>query len=165
MDALIILRRAWDAGLRVEAVGDKLMVRGPKRAEAVVMLLAAHKTEVLAVLSPAAIDVCRWRVRFASRAMEWLLGDRDWKAAKLLAWSDLENEWHELHGQRWPWWQCAGCDAPIGGSQTLDLPDGNRVHLDPIHCLIRFGRRWRGEAQIALITLGLKPPDFEEGQL
>ena len=47
MDALIILRRAWDAGLRVKAVGDKLMVRGPKRAEAVVMLLAAHKTEVL----------------------------------------------------------------------------------------------------------------------
>ena len=56
MDALIVLRRARDAGLRVEAAGDKLMVRGPKRADAVVKLLAEHKAEVLAVLSPAPID-------------------------------------------------------------------------------------------------------------
>ena len=52
MDALIVLSRARDAGLKVEAVGDKLMVRGPKRAEAVVKLLAQHKAEVLAALSP-----------------------------------------------------------------------------------------------------------------
>ena len=79
MDALIVLRRARDAGLRVEAAGDKLMVRGPKRAEAVVKLLAEHKAEVLAVLSPAPIDERCWHERFTAKAFEWLLGDRDWK--------------------------------------------------------------------------------------
>src|SRR5262249_39569668 len=52
MDALTLLLRARDVGLRVEAAGGKLMVRGPKRAEAVVRLLAEHKAEVLAALTP-----------------------------------------------------------------------------------------------------------------
>ena len=50
MDALALLHRAQEVGLRVEPVGDKLLVRGPKRAEPVVKLLAEHKAEVLAVL-------------------------------------------------------------------------------------------------------------------
>jgi hypothetical protein len=68
-------------------------------------------------------------------------------------------------GKRWPTWQCAGCDAPIGGSQALNLPDGNRVHFEPIDCLIRFGERWRGDASAALIALGLEPPRLDGGQL
>jgi hypothetical protein len=51
MDAVTLLRRAKDAGLRVEQLGDKLVVRGPKRAEKFVKLLAKHKLEVLAALS------------------------------------------------------------------------------------------------------------------
>ena len=51
MDGLSLLRRARDAGLRVEAAGDKLLIRGPKRAEPVVKLLAEHKPEVLAALA------------------------------------------------------------------------------------------------------------------
>jgi hypothetical protein len=51
MDSLVLLRQARDAGLRVEAAGDKLLIRGPKRAEQVVKLLAEHKAEVLAVLT------------------------------------------------------------------------------------------------------------------
>jgi hypothetical protein len=51
MDGLTLLRRARDAGLRVEASGDKLLIRGPKRAEPVVKLLAEHKAEVLASLA------------------------------------------------------------------------------------------------------------------
>jgi hypothetical protein len=78
--------------------------------------------------------------------------------AKRLAWGDLENDWHHQHGKRCPSWQCAGCDAPIGGSQALNLPDGNRVHLEPIDCLIRFGKRWRGAAREALVASGLEPP-------
>jgi hypothetical protein len=163
MDALIVLSRARDAGLKVEAVGDKLMVRGPKRAEAVVKLLAQHKAEVLAALSPPIGSW--WRERFAGKAVQWFVGDRDWDAAKRLAWGDLENEWHHQHGRRCPSWQCAGCDAPIGGSQALNLPDGNRVHFEPIDCLIRFGKRWRGDASKALIALGLKPPRLDGGQL
>ena len=36
MDGLTLLRRAQAAGLRVEAVGSELRIRGPKQAEAVV---------------------------------------------------------------------------------------------------------------------------------
>jgi hypothetical protein len=41
---------------------------------------------------------------------------------------------------------------------VLNLPDGNRVHFEPIDCLIGFGQRWRSDAQAALLSLGLKPP-------
>jgi hypothetical protein len=80
-----------------------------------------------------------------------------------LAWGDLQNEWHRVHGLRWPASQCAGCDAPIGGLRTLDLPDGNRVHFEPIDCLINFGNRWRSAANTALIGLGLEPPHSDGG--
>src|SRR5262245_24084320 len=80
MDAVALLRRAQEVGLRVEPIGDKLLVRGPKRAEAVVDLLAAHKAEVLAALAPASTSKCtdqdaavaateagRWRDRLATQ--------------------------------------------------------------------------------------------------
>ena len=173
MDAVALLRRAQEVGLRVEPIGDKLLVRGPKRAEAVVELLAAHKAEVLAALAPSSTSQCtdqdaavagtearRWRDRLATRIVDWFQGDRGWEEARRLAWGDLENEWHELHGRRWPSWQCAGCNAPIGGSQALNLPDGNRVHFEPIDCLIRFGKRWRGDASEPLGRIGARttPP-------
>ena len=159
MDALTLLYRARDLGLRVEAAGGKLMVRGPKRAEAVVRLLAEHKAEVLAALMPrpaGASEAAYWKGRFTARSFEWLQGERGWEAARQLAWGDLQNEWHELYGRRWPHWQCAGCDAPISGREALCLPDGNRVHSEPIDCLIDFGRRWRSEASAGLVALGLE---------
>jgi hypothetical protein len=163
MDALALLHRAKEVGLCVEPMGDTLLIRGPKRAEAVVRLLAEHKAEVLAALSPSI--AIWWRERFTAKAVQWFVGGRDWDAAKRLAWGDLENDWHGQHGKRCPSWQCAGCDAPIGGSLVLNLPDGNRVHLDPIGCLIRFGKRWRGDASEALVALGLEPPRLDGGQL
>ena len=178
MDAVALLRRAQEVGLRVEPMGDRLVVRGPKRAEAVVELLTAHKAEVLAALAPASTSKCtdrdaavagtearRWRDRLATRIVDWFQEDRGWQEARRLAWGDVENEWHELHGRRWPSWQCAGCNAPLGGSQALNLPDGNRVHFELIDCLIRFGKRWRGDASEALVALGLEPPRLDGGQL
>jgi hypothetical protein len=165
MDALALLHRAQEVGLRIEPMGEKLLVRGPKRAEAVVKLLAEHKAEVLAALSPSFVDASWWRERFAAKAVQWFVGDRDWDAAKRLACGDLENEWHYQHGKRWPTWQCAGCDAPISGWQALNLPDGNRVHFEPIDCLIRFGKRWRGAACEALVAFGLEPPGLGGDQL
>jgi hypothetical protein len=159
MDALALLLRARDVGLRVEAAGGKLTVRGPKRAEAVVRLLAEHKAEVLAALTPrpaGATEAAYWKERFTARTFEWLRAERGWEAAKRLAWGDLQNEWHALHGRRWPNWQCAGCDGAISGRRALDLPDGNRVHLEPIDCLINFGRRWRDAANTGLGALGLE---------
>jgi hypothetical protein len=51
MDGLTLLQSARDAGLRVEAAGDKLLIRGPKHAEPVVRLIAEHKAMVLAALA------------------------------------------------------------------------------------------------------------------
>ena len=172
MDAVALLHRAQEAGLRVEPMGDKLLVRGPKRAEAVVKLLEAHKGEVLAALALGAstseradqesatdnTEARRWRDRLATRIVDWFHGDRGWEEARRLAWGDVEIEWHELQGRRWPSWQCAGCNAPLGGSRALNLPDGNRVHFEPIDCLIRFGKRWCGDASEALVAFGLEPP-------
>jgi hypothetical protein len=47
----MLLRRAHDAGLRVKPVGGQLLVHGPRRAEPLVRLLAAHKAEVMAALT------------------------------------------------------------------------------------------------------------------
>jgi hypothetical protein len=106
-----------------------------------------------------------WRDLFTNRTFEWCLGERDRERAKRLAWGDLENEWHHQHGKRWPAWQCAGCEKPIGGLAALDLPDGNRVHFEPIDCLIRFGKRWRGDARKAFLAFGLEPPNLDGDQL
>ena len=57
MDALSLLARAHKAGLAVAIAGDKLVVRGPQRAEPVVRLLAVHKPAVMAAL------VADWRAR------------------------------------------------------------------------------------------------------
>jgi hypothetical protein len=76
-------------------------------------------------------------------------------SAKRLAWENLANEWHKKHGRRWPTWQCAGCGEPLAGREAISLPDGNRVHTEPINCMIDFGRRWRNEAKTALISLGV----------
>jgi hypothetical protein len=37
------------------------------------------------------------------------------------------------------------------------------VHFEPIDCLTRFGKRWRGEASEALVALGLEPPRLDGG--
>lgn len=103
--------------------------------------VAAKAKEHIKTTAPR--DAVWWRRRFAMRTFQWSLGDRGWDEAKELAWGDLQNEWHSMHGRRWPTWECAACGAPIGGVKSLDLPDGNRVHLEPIDCLIMFGRRWR----------------------
>jgi hypothetical protein len=54
MDGLTLLRHARDAGLRVEAAGDKLLIRGPKGAEPLVKLLAKYKADVLEALGAGA---------------------------------------------------------------------------------------------------------------
>ena len=169
MDGLTLLRRARDAGLAVVAAGDKLVIRGPKRAEPVARLLIDHKPEVMAALVPAELpapetgecnrDPAWWRRHYLVRAINWeLSGARPASRARGIAWGELLNEWHRRHGSRVQQWQCAGCDAPIGGLESLTLSEGSRVHLDRLDCLLSFGERWRGEATAGLRALGLDPP-------
>ena len=54
---MMLLERAWQAGLRACAEGDKLVVRGPKHAAELAEQLLEHKTEVLALLQQP--PVCR----------------------------------------------------------------------------------------------------------
>jgi hypothetical protein len=164
MDGVELLHRARDAGLRITVSGNTLNITGPRQAEPVVRLLAQHKAKVLAALR-AKNEPSYWQERFTARTFEWFHGNRNWAAARRIAWGDLENDWHNLHGRRWPAWQCAGCEKPIGGLAAIDLPDGNRIHFEPIDCLVRFGRRWRGKADAALAALGLLPPDAGDGRV
>jgi hypothetical protein len=52
MDGMTLLRRAHEAGLNVATEGDKLVIRGPRRAESVARLLIEHKPKVMAALTP-----------------------------------------------------------------------------------------------------------------
>jgi hypothetical protein len=51
MDALNLLAKARAAALTVRAEGDQLVISGPKRAEAVALLLLKHKAAVMAALA------------------------------------------------------------------------------------------------------------------
>jgi hypothetical protein len=51
MDGLALLRRAQDAGLRLEVADTALKITGPKEAEPLVRLLAEHKAQVLEALT------------------------------------------------------------------------------------------------------------------
>jgi hypothetical protein len=50
MDGMTLLQEARAAGLAVNVEGDKLVIRGPRRAEAVAMRLLKYKPDVLAAL-------------------------------------------------------------------------------------------------------------------
>lgn len=52
MDGLTLLRDARAAGLSVRAEGERLVIRGPRRAEPVVHVLIAHKRDIMAALAP-----------------------------------------------------------------------------------------------------------------
>jgi hypothetical protein len=98
-----------------------------------------------------------WRARHREAQAYWSAFHSASEAAQL-AWGEIGSHWHMQHGTRVPQWQCAGCGAPIGGLPALDLADGNRVHLDQLDCLLRFGERCRRAATRALVELGLQPP-------
>jgi hypothetical protein len=51
MDALTLLQQARAAGLTVRAQGDRLCIRGPRRAEALARRPLDHKAAVLAALA------------------------------------------------------------------------------------------------------------------
>lgn len=65
MDGLTILREARDAGLHVSAVGNRLVVKGPRRLEAIAKTLIAQKPSVLEALAGER-DIA-WRIEAMSR--------------------------------------------------------------------------------------------------
>jgi hypothetical protein len=119
--------------------------------------LAEHKSEILTALA----EATSWRARHGEALAHWSALHPATEAARL-AWAEIEDRWHRLHGTRAPQGECAGCRLPIGGRAALGLTDGNRVHLaDSLDCLLAFGERWRREASDGQIALGLNPPAEE----
>jgi hypothetical protein len=170
-----LLDRLAAIGAVVKPEGDRLILcagQEPIPGELVSGLRRAkgHILARLNALDQAPSDGCSdvsdvfsgrsWHRHFAIRTIHWRLSGRRSKAdAGQLAYGELLDEWRKSHGRRWPAWQCAGCDGPIGGLSTLLLADEYRVHFgEEQECLIRFGRRWRGEAVAALRAIGLDAP-------
>lgn len=176
MDALTLLRQAQDVGLHVEPPGDKLLVRGPRRAESVVKLLATHKAEVLALLaqapdaptaiaggdSPAAAPSW-WRGFFEERTAHRQYDGGYWRSeAEQLAFGEAILEWHRRHGAAADRQRCAGCGEVLPKETGLILADGASVHFGctrGANCLFYCGANWHGAAVAALHELGLDPPD------
>jgi hypothetical protein len=115
--------------------------------------IAQHSSSDRAVRTPA-VD---WRARHREALTHWSASHTADEAARL-AWGEMQDRWHRLHGARVPEWQCVGCGEPIGGLAALTLGDGSRLHLDKLDCLLSFGERWRNEATAGLRALGLDPP-------
>lgn len=142
------------AGGTIRRDGDTIELAAPTPlAPELVARIRAAKPALLSVLD----DAPDWHRRHDEALVYWsaLHGPEE---AALLTWGELQNRWHRLHGQRFPGWQCAGCGDPIGGVAALDMADGNRVHLDGLDCLIRYGERWRGDAVTGSRALGIYPP-------
>jgi hypothetical protein len=152
-----LLDRLKQLGATLSAEGDRLIVRAGSQAVPgpLITELRQSKSEVLEAISSTNPEAQFWAGRLLVLTRDWSAGNRGLDSAAKLARENLINEWHAKHGKRTPAWQCAGCGKPIAGVDSIRLPDGNRVHLEPIDCMIDFGRRWRNEAKTALVSLGV----------
>jgi hypothetical protein len=145
------------AGGTIHRDGDTIELAAPvPLTNDLVDRIRAAKPLLLAALD----DFPEWEARHKDALAHWCRLGFPEKAAQL-AWGSLQNRWHREYGKRFPVWQCAGCGELIGGVPALTMIDGNRVHLDDIDCLIRYGQHWRGEATEALLAIGLQPPAGE----
>jgi hypothetical protein len=161
----------------VQAEGDTLVIRGPKRAEPVARLLLDHKLNVLAALAPrrheatncdaSAAERASWRDKYSARIVHWFRhGQRPWEEADFLAFGEMVLEWHRRYGTRRDPRRCAACgdDLPDDSGLTVDR-EGVRVHLDAVRgiaCIIAYGTRWRGASVAGLHAVGIEPPAWFE---
>ena len=149
MDGVTLLQKAHAVGLTVAAAGDRLVIRGPRQAEAVARLLVDHKPEVMRALHNGAatpIDAGsrtdtagRWREQYRERAAARVRsGHYSPPLAERLAYGECIEDWLAAHPASVFRSDCAGCGAPLSGG--LDLPDGARVHFQPHQdsCLVAW---------------------------
>ena len=77
MDGMILLKEAQAAGLKIEAIGNTLRIRGPKRAEPIARQLLKNKQAVLAELkrdTDVTLEVPCWDPETAA-LIHWFLNE------------------------------------------------------------------------------------------
>ena len=160
MDAVMLLRRAQEAGLRVRTNGSNIVVRGPKKAYPVVELLAAHKANVLAFLRStgdgwSAED---WQAYFDERAgIAEFDGGLSREDAEALAFNTCITEWLNRNPASSPAGYCAGC-GELETESTAVLPFGTEpgthawLHSE---CWQAWYAKRRNQAVAALRRMGI----------
>jgi hypothetical protein len=159
MRAEELIAAVYAAGGTIRGDGDMIELAAPRPLSPdLVARIRGAKPALLSALGEAP----KWRACHREALAYWGALHPAEEAAQI-AWGEIVDRWHRLHGERAPEWQCAGCGEPIDGFEELTLGDDNRVHLgDSLDCLLSFGDRWRREATTGLQALGLdRPPEFK----
>lgn len=129
MDGLILLARARAAGLQVEADGDQLRVRGPRRHDSLVREVLASKSEVLAALDrrrppaarPDTVPVPGWFIRGEPYRRGG--GDVVVRGPGRSCWACGSTRWWRRPGARS--WICPTCHPP--GVEPFEWSDAEDV--------------------------------------
>jgi hypothetical protein len=176
-----LLDRLAAIGATIEPKGDHLLLRAGTEAVPAELVRRVRdlKRDVLAALTRAqrastpvnrdrmdTAEAWSWHEWQAARIVHWFGGGHPWDESQRLAFGELILAWHGRHGALPDPGRCAGCDDEFPGEGGLVVDrDGARVHFDGsrgVHCIIAFGRRWRGAAVAGLRALGLDPPEAFE---
>ncbi len=81
MDGLTLLRTAAAAGLSVRLDGERLVIRGPRSADAVAKLLIAEKPAVVAALQMTPATVCNHTLHHDDAGTTWSTVQRNGRMA------------------------------------------------------------------------------------
>jgi hypothetical protein len=115
MNASEVLDVARAAGLNLAVDGADLVLESSDPPPAVLDLVRVHKAEIIAAITAAShasqetddavVDWCDWyEERVAIRRFD---GGYNREEAARLAWSEAEDRWHRMHGERIPRDPCA----------------------------------------------------------
>jgi hypothetical protein len=149
-----LLASIGQAGGTIRRYGDKIELAAPAPlAPELIARIRAAKPALLAMLD----NPSDWQRRYREALAYWKsLHPSDEAAA--LAWGEMQNRWHRLHGERFPVGRCAGCGRALRNLLALEVDRGTQVHVDDLACLISYGDLWRSAANRGLVGLGLTPP-------
>ena len=104
------------------------------------------------------LDAADLRYRYDERAAICQFdGHQDRLRAESRAWHEVAAICYRQHGTQVSHHLCAGCGRPIDDSgEVLLMPHGERVHAGTVQrCILAYGRRWKGEAAVALTAIGI----------
>lgn len=80
--------------------------------------------------------------------------------AERRAYEAVLGDWWRERGRRGSPDRCGGCGRALDELDAVMRIEGVPVHIGPnrLDCVVKFGRRWRGEARGALEKAGVRPP-------